>query len=86
MSLLDGLSNSKKVWPCRIRTLSRELGELDKKRKADEIKDQEIFDKAVLDLSWKSETLSRALAVKGITIAGAVITRHRKKECSCSNL
>jgi hypothetical protein len=74
MSLLNGLTKPKKIWPCRVRTLSSEL----------DPKDKEIFDAAILDLSWKSETLSRALAVKGVTIAGSAITRHRKKECSCS--
>lgn len=74
MSLLEGLSKPKKIWPCRVRTLSSEF----------ESKDKKIFDDAILDLSWKAETLSRALSVKGITIAGSAITRHRKKECSCS--
>jgi hypothetical protein len=73
MSLLKGLSKPEKVWPCRVRTLSAEFDKEDK----------QIFDEAVGDVSWAAETLSKALAAKGVTIAGSAITRHRKKECSC---
>lgn len=73
MSLLKGLAKPEKVWPCRVRTLSSEFTKEDK----------QIFDDAIADGSWPAETLSKALAVKGITIAGSAITRHRKKECSC---
>lgn len=73
--MLEDLQPPKKIWPCRVRTLS---GEFDKK-------DKEIFDKAVSDLNWPAATLSAALAQKGISIAGSIITRHRKGECSCSN-
>lgn len=73
MSLLKGLSKPEKVWPCRVRTLSAQF----------EKEDKQIFDDAVSDFTWAAETLSKALAVKGITIAGSAITRHRKKECSC---
>lgn len=73
MSLLKGLAKPEKIWPCRVRTLSTEFTKEDK----------EIFDDAVADASWAAETLSKALASKGVTIAGSAITRHRKKECSC---
>lgn len=73
MSLLGDLVPPKKVWPCRVRTLSSEFAKEDK----------EIFDAAILDNNWKAETLSKALAVRGIVIAGSAISRHRKKECSC---
>lgn len=73
MSLLKGLAKPEKVWPCRVRTLLSEFSKEDK----------EIFDEAVADATWAAETLSKALAAKGVTIAGSAITRHRKKECSC---
>lgn len=76
MSLLEGLAKPEKVWPCRVRTLSTEFVG----------KDKQIFDDAVADTGWPAETLSKALAVKGVTIAGSAITRHRKKECSCSKI
>ena len=76
MSLLKGLAKPEKVWPCRVRTLSAQFTKEDK----------EIFDNAVADMSWAAETLSKALAVKGVTIAGSAISRHRKKECSCSKI
>jgi len=73
MSLLKGLAKPEKIWPCRVRTLSTEFTKEDK----------EIFDDAVADASWAAETLSKALASKGVTIAGSGITRHRKGQCSC---
>jgi len=76
MGLLDDLEMPQKVWPCRVRTLHSEFDK----------KDQEIFEAAILDLNWKASTLSKALAVKGIIIAGSAITRHRQKECSCSKI
>jgi hypothetical protein len=74
MSILGDLNQPpKKVWPCRVRTLSGEF----------EPADKVIFDNASLDLNWKASTLSKALAARGIIIAGSAITRHRQKECSC---
>ena len=76
MGLLDDLELPQKIWPCRVRTI---YNEFDKK-------DQTIFEGAILDNNWKASTLSKALAVKGIIIAGSAITRHRQKECSCSKI
>jgi hypothetical protein len=76
MGLLDDLELPQKVWPCRVRTLYSEF----------EKKDKDIFESAVLDLNWPASTLSKALAAKGIIIAGSAITRHRQKECSCSKI
>jgi hypothetical protein len=74
--MLEDLQKPEKIWPCRVRTL---YSEFDKK-------DQDIFDNAVQDLNWPASTLSKALAVKGIIIAGSAITRHRQRECSCSKI
>lgn len=76
MGLLDDLELPQKVWPCRVRTL---YGEFEKK-------DKEIFEAAVADVNWPAATLAKALATKGIIIAGSAITRHRQKECSCSKI
>ena len=77
MGLLDDLSAPPaKIWTCRVRTIYNELDE----------KDKTIFEDAVNDLSWKAETLSKALTQRGIRIAGSGITRHRQKECSCSKI
>jgi hypothetical protein len=76
MGLLDDLELPQKIWPCRVRTIYSEL----------EKKDQSIFEAAIQDNNWKASTLSKALAVKGIIIAGSAITRHRQKECSCSKI
>lgn len=74
--MLEDLEQPIKIWPCRVRTLYNEF----------EKKDQAIFEAAILDHNWKASTLAKALAVKGIIIAGSAITRHRQKECSCSKL
>lgn len=74
--MLEDLQKPEKIWPCRVRTL---YSEFDKK-------DKDIFENAVLDLNWPASTLSKALAAKGIIIAGSAITRHRQKECSCSKI
>jgi hypothetical protein len=77
MSILGDLGQPpKKIWPCRVRSLSAEF----------EKKDQDIFNNAIQDLNWKASTLSKALAAKGFIIAGSAITRHRQKECSCSKI
>jgi hypothetical protein len=77
MSILGDLNQPPtKIWPCRVRTLYNEF----------EKKDQAIFEAAIQDLNWKASTLSKALAVKGVIIAGSAITRHRQKECSCSKI
>jgi len=76
MGLLDDLEKPQKIWPCRVRTV---YGEFEKK-------DQDIFESAVADPNWPASTLSKALAAKGVIIAGSAITRHRQKECSCSKL
>ncbi len=77
MGLLDDLHQPpSKVWTCRVRTIYSEL----------EGKDKDIFDAAISDYNWKAETLSKALAQRGIKIAGSGITRHRQKECSCSKI
>lgn len=73
MGKLDGLSMVSKPYPCRIRTLLEEL----------EPSDSKILLEAVNNLDWKAQTLSRALAAKKVKVSGAVISRHRKKECSC---
>lgn len=74
--MLEDLQKPEKIWPCRVRTLYSEF----------EKKDKDIFENAVLDLNWPASTLSKALAAKGIIIAGSAITRHRQKECSCSKI
>ena len=74
--MLEDLQKPEKIWSCRVRTV---YSEFDKK-------DQDIFENAVNDPQWPAATLSKALAVKGIIIAGSAITRHRQKECSCSKI
>lgn len=74
--MLEDLQKPEKIWPCRVRTL---YSEFDKK-------DKDIFENAVADANWPASTLSKALAAKGIIIAGSAITRHRQKECSCSKI
>jgi len=71
--MLEDLEPPKKVWPCRVRTLSNQFDK----------KDKEIFDKAIADPAWKAANLSAALSKKEISIAGSIISRHRKGECSC---
>ena len=77
MGLLDDLSRPpSKVWNCRVRSIYNDL----------EQKNKDIFENALNDLNWKAETLSKALAARGIRIAGSGITRHRQKGCSCSKI
>jgi len=74
MGLLDDLNAPPaKTWSCRVRTLAIQLEE----------KDLAIFEEAISNPEWKAETLSKALAQRGLRISGSVITRHRMKECSC---
>jgi hypothetical protein len=46
--------------------------------------DKEILQAAVLNTQlWGSNTLSNALKIRGLSIAGVTITRHRKRLCTC---
>jgi hypothetical protein len=73
MSLLADLQPPAKVWPCKVRAIVETLDKAD----------AEILLAAVMTPEWKYQTLESALAAKGIVLGGALIKRHRSKECSC---
>lgn len=64
---------------CKVRTIKRAL-------KAESENDFNTFCDVIADSGmWPSQTLSKALAQRGIQISGHVITRHRLGECSCAD-
>ena len=49
-------------------------------------KDQEILIAALENPDWLTKTLARELSSRGLLITDHPISRHRKKECSCSRI
>ena len=43
------------------------------------------FQTAIADVSVTGMSIARALQNRGIKLNGEVITRHRRKECSCES-
>ena len=75
--MLEGLKPLNALRPCLVRTISETLNPADAK----------IFLDAVNDVNyWKAESLTKALASRGVTIGSKAITRHRQNGCSCSEL
>lgn len=72
--MLEGLTPKTQVRNCAIRTILNRLDD----------KDKIILETALKDLNtWRSETLARALADRGIVVSGKTITYHRNEGCSC---
>lgn len=65
---------------CKVRTIKKQF------KDAGAEADFNTFCDVIADSGmWPAHTLSKALAQRGITISGHVITRHRVGECSCAN-
>jgi hypothetical protein len=72
--MLEDLIPKKQVRTCAVRALLEKL----------EKKDQEILIAALDNPEWQSKALARELSARGLSISDHPISRHRKKECSCS--
>jgi hypothetical protein len=72
--MLEDLTPTKQARPCAVNTLINKL----------EKKDQEILIAALANPDWQSKSLARELTTRGLSISDHTISRHRKKECSCS--
>jgi len=76
MGLLDGMTATKKVWPCRVRQILAEL----------EPSDRQILIDALADPAWLADPLTRALRDRGLIISSPTIRAHRQNVCSCSQV
>jgi hypothetical protein len=72
--MLEDLTPTKQTRPCAVNTLINKL----------EKKDQEILIAALANPDWQNKSLARELSARGLSISDHPISRHRKKECSCS--
>lgn len=72
--LLEGLKPVSQDKPCRIGKLLTSL----------EAADQVILKAALEDIDqWPANTLSKALAERGLTVADGTISKHRRNLCAC---
>ena len=76
MGLLDGLTPTKDIQPCKV---GRTIIEL-------EPSDAEVLINALEDPRWTSRGLSRALADRGIGLSKDTVEAHMKKTCRCSKI
>lgn len=75
--MLEDLKPPKRTYPCRVRTIAKQL----------EDKDVEHFLTAINDKeAWTAWALHLALKSKGIQVTDKAIRRHRDRDCSCSRL
>lgn len=76
--MLEDLLPPQPERTCKVRTIKHAF------KDAGEEADFNVFCDAIADSGmWPAQTLSKALAQRGIQISGHVITRHRLGECSC---
>ena len=74
MGLLENFEPPRKQTACKVRSVLNDLTKDDKEILTTALKDTE---------KWAAQTLSNALKQRGISIADASITKHRKGLCSC---
>ena len=72
--MLEGLTPTKHIPPCKVREVLNNL----------EPSDQEILKKALADPAWGDKSLEKALNERGIKISDTPIRKHRKGRCSCA--
>lgn len=70
---LQGMTPPVYVPSCKVRTVLESLSK----------EDRTILEEALANPAWKGLTLSENLLARGISLDGKLITRHRKKLCSC---
>jgi hypothetical protein len=73
---LLNLTPTKKIKPCKIRTIIETLDKTDK----------DIFIKAIENRAFGARELAEALEQNKIYTSAAPIWRHRNGECSCSKI
>ena len=77
MGLLDDLQlPPKRIRLCNLGMLYNTLEPDDKQRLLD----------AVNNPQWSATGLAKALEAKGLSVGHQSITRHRRKDCSCSKI
>ena len=75
--MLDGLEPPKRVFNCRVRSVSETL----------DAKDKKILESAVASVDvWPAKTLSNALKQRGLLVSDSAIAQHRKGSCSCGKI
>lgn len=72
--MLEGLTPTKHVTPCAVRTLRGKLDESDQSILSDALENREV---------WGHAPLARALTERGLSISEKAIRKHRSKYCSC---
>lgn len=73
MGLLDDLTPTPRLYPCKIKTICDTL----------DIEDAIILNSAAMNPEWSVLGLTSALSKKGILLAPSVVKKHREKACSC---
>jgi len=72
--MLEDLKPTKRIYPCRVRTLLNELP----------VDDSLVFMKAISDEeNWAAWGLHQALKARGIKVTDKAIKNHRDGKCSC---
>lgn len=77
MGILDNLTPSPRLYPCKVRTVLTELDDDDRK----------ILEEAIADTkAWTNNGLARSIQSRGIDLKPEPIRQHRLGECSCSRI
>lgn len=71
--MLEGLTPTHRVYPCKIRSVLASLSESDKK----------ILSEALDNPEWTNSALATALNNKGLKVSRYSVETHRGKNCSC---
>jgi hypothetical protein len=75
MFMLEGMTPTVKVYPCRVRTVAESLDGSDLKIYMDAMSNS---------AAWTNNGLARALTDRGLKISETSIRTHRRGECSCA--
>ena len=75
MFMLEGMTPTVKVYPCRVRTIAESLDSADLKIYMDAMSNS---------AAWTNNGLARALTDRSLTVSEKAIRKHRRGECSCA--
>jgi len=73
--MLEGMTPTVKVYPCRVRTIAESLDSADLKIYMDAMSNS---------AAWTNNGLARALTDRNLTVSEKAIRKHRRGECSCA--
>lgn len=71
--MLEGITPTSRLYPCKVRTILSELNETDK----------QILVDALNNPAWTNSALTTALNERGLKISRYSIDSHTSKACSC---